>query len=90
MPIDNTSANGLKPVLEMKPFKETKAKIYEYIYAGLSCDKFNNLFQIYVEVTSKKMRLKQTVKCTKTFYQNVLWIMECEKFDEYYEHLERA
>jgi len=88
MPIDNMTANVLKPVLKMKPFKETRASIYEYKHAGLECDKFNNIFHFYVEVTSKKMRLKQKIKCTKTFYQNVLWIVDCKNFDEYYEHLE--
>jgi len=90
MPIDNTTAIALRPVLKMKPFKETSASIYEYINAGSECDKTNNLYHVYVEVASKRMRLKQKVKCSKTFYQNLLWIMECENFDEYYEHLEKA
>ena len=87
MSIDKNTALHFKESLELKPFKEIRAKSYSYFFSGVAVDKRNKEYYVYVEIRSGKMRKKVKTKCSQLFCRNILWINETNTFAEYYKHL---
>lgn len=76
--IDKKSADGMRIVLNERPFNEKYGNDYSYWYSGYSVDNGTNNYEHYVEIRLGTMRHKKKIHCSKSFCQNLRWLTEIE------------
>jgi hypothetical protein len=80
--IDKKSADGMRIVLNERPFKEKYGTDYSFWYSGYSTDNDNKNYEHYVEIRLGSMRHKKKVHCSKSFCQNLRWLTEIKSISD--------